>query len=166
MQDSSQEPTPYRDRRFSWRKPSYSPLLERRAMVLPFLDNLNLKYIDDSSLEPTPTTEEFRFLPSHQAAIPSHLLVKRAGSTGSRKSGTPFLDVYAPRNRRSLVILGSKASEPTHFQYIPTVRSRQTLALPEVLVRKGNGVSILFLFIYLQLINVKYLLEVGNSFNK
>jgi hypothetical protein len=76
MQDSSQEPTPYRDRRFSWRKPSYSPLLERRAMVLPFLDNLNLKYIDDSSLEPTPTTEEFRFLPSHQshqAAIPSHL---------------------------------------------------------------------------------------------
>jgi hypothetical protein len=138
---------------FSWRKKQHGQRSgDRQPLVLPYLDNLNLPYADDSNAV-TPTSDELcnsqnthSFLvgrrrlssTSYNSRIshPSFAIEgsgkfapgSRRGSFASRQSHTDYSFKQKDRNR-----------EPTHFHWNASVNKRPTPLLPEVIVDKTKS---------------------------
>ena len=109
--------------------------------MLPYLDNLNLPFADDSNAV-TPTSEELYYIDGSTRHVAVANGMRRRVSTAShvsRYSRTSTLLHRAQlqqqqQQQQQQLAIGSRpqsplprqrVAEPTHFQYLPSLKSRQ-----------------------------------------
>ena len=143
---------------FGWRKAKQHPhgprSGDRQPLVLPYLDNLNLPYADDSNAV-TPTSDELCNSQNTHGFLASRRRLSSA-SYASRISGHGYdapSGKFVPGSRRSsFASYASRISghgdyslkgkernrEPTHFHWNTSIKTRAPL-LPEVVVDKTKS---------------------------
>lgn len=144
---------------FSWRKSKtqHGVRGDRQPLVLPYLENLNLPYADDSAAV-TPTSEDL----CNPQNTHNYLMGRRRLSSASFNSRLSHLDAKHGSRRSSFASYHSRMSytspaaplpdytfktkcernrsEPTHFHWNTSMKNRAAHPLlPEVIVDKSKS---------------------------